>query len=141
MAPGMSWGGCTRRHLNSNVIMEHFQTVSNHEALASMVAMPIMIPSSSTEVAGGSASRPVRQRLVVYEGSSGPRELMESLVIQATAAIKGLEGTSAGKDKDNQEMTEAQKRVLTASVGPGNGKGKGKEKAMNEDNAKLLQFW
>ncbi|KAG9038360.1 hypothetical protein FRB95_001772 [Tulasnella sp. JGI-2019a] len=121
-------------------LFEWLQTVSNHEALASMVAMPIMIPSSSTEVGGQSKSQRVRQRLVVYEGSSGPRELMESLVIQATAAMKGLEGTGSSKDKGNKEMTEAQKRVLTANPGADAGKGKGKEKAVNQDNVRLLQF-
>ncbi|KAG8862328.1 hypothetical protein FRB96_001907 [Tulasnella sp. 330] len=121
-------------------LFEWLQTVSNHEALASMVAMPIMIPSSSTEVGGQSGSKRVRQRLVIYEGSSGPRELMESLVIQATAAIKGLEGTGSAKDKEQKEMTEAEKRVLTVNSGPTSGKGKGKEKLMNEDNARLLQF-
>lgn len=106
-----------------------------------MVAMPIMIPSSSTDVAGQSGSKRVRQRLVIYEGSSGPRELMESLVIQATAAMKGLEGTGSAKDKEQKEMTEAEKRVLTVNAASTNGKGKGKERQMNEDNARLLQFW
>lgn len=108
-----------------------------------MVAMPIMIPSTSREVAGetGPGSKRLRQRTVVYEGSSGPRELMESLVIQATAAIKGLEGTSAAKSDGAQEMTEDQKRVLTANPTNASAKGKGREKPVNEENQKLLQFW
>ncbi len=82
----------------------------------------------------------MRERKVVYEGSSGPRELMESLVIQATAAKKGLQGDKPDPTPgEDEEMTEEQKRVTA-----GNGTAKGKEKAKNpfaEENLKLLSFW
>ena len=108
-----------------------------------MVAMPIMIPSSSTVVppTGNNAQKRYRERRVVYEGSSGPRALMESLVIQATAAKKGLEGNKPeSKINEQGELTEEQKRVTNETAS--NPKGKGKEKnPYSEENAKLLNFW
>ncbi|KAG8962660.1 hypothetical protein FRC03_003913 [Tulasnella sp. 419] len=113
------------------------ETISNHEALASMVAMPIMIASSSKAVPPRPGSSNSRERIIIYEGSSGPRELMESLVIQATAAIKGLEG-SRSPPENEEEMTEEQKRVTNENRSD---KGKGKEKnSISEENAKLLSF-
>lgn len=131
--------------MNRILIIDVFQTISNHEALASMVAMPIMIPSSSTVVSTGNGSgsqKRYRERRVVYEGSAGPRELMESLVIQATAAKKGLEGSKIETNTPDkvEEMTEEQKRVT--SVGARTDKGKAKDKNPHtEENAKLLNFW
>ncbi|KIO34017.1 hypothetical protein M407DRAFT_17275 [Tulasnella calospora MUT 4182] len=117
------------------------ETISKHEALASMVAMPIMIPCSSTvNNMGSSGQKRYRERTVVYEGSSGPRELMESLVIQATAAKKGLEGDRPREDPNKEEeMTEEQKRVTNAT--PRSDKGKVREKNPHtEENRKLLTF-
>ncbi|KAG8955660.1 hypothetical protein FRC04_007651 [Tulasnella sp. 424] len=117
------------------------ETISKHEALASMVAMPIMIPCSSTvNNTGSSGQKRYRERTVVYEGSSGPRELMESLVIQATAAKKGLEGDRPREDPNKEEeMTEEQKRVTNAT--PRAEKGKTREKNPHtEENRKLLSF-
>lgn len=107
-----------------------------------MVAMPIMIPCSSTvNNTGSSGQKRYRERTVVYEGSSGPRELMESLVIQATAAKKGLEGDRPREDPNKEEeMTEEQKRVTNAT--PRADKGKTREKNPHtEENRKLLSFW
>ncbi|KAG8900213.1 hypothetical protein FRB99_006183 [Tulasnella sp. 403] len=117
------------------------QTISNHEALASMVAMPIMIPSSSTIVnASGLGQRRFRGRRVIYEGSAGPRELMESLVIQATAAKKGLEGTkNDSANAEMEEMTEEQKRVTSLTARTEKGKGKDRN-PYTEENLKLLSF-
>ncbi|KAB5592375.1 Ubiquitin conjugating enzyme family protein [Ceratobasidium theobromae] len=116
------------------------ETISNHEALASMMAMPIMVVASITPKApiAGSGSKPAqRERIILYEGSSGPRELLESIVIQAQAAIKGLEGMKP-LDLDHQEgeMTECEKR-MTASE-----KGKQKEMAdaTPDENLSLLRF-
>ncbi|KAH7929485.1 ubiquitin conjugating enzyme family protein [Leucogyrophana mollusca] len=124
-------------------LFEWLETISNHEALASMMAMPIMTVASIKSVApkkaiakGGS---PVRERTIIYEGSSGPRELLEAIVIQAQAAIKGLEGMKP-VETCPEEMTEEQKRM----TGEGKGKGKGKEKepapAISDENQKLLAF-
>ncbi|QRW19118.1 ubiquitin-conjugating enzyme [Rhizoctonia solani] len=116
------------------------ETISNHEALASMMAMPIMVVASIKPKApiAGSGSRPAqRERIIMYEGSSGPRELLESIVIQAQAAIKGLEGMKpADTEHTEGEMTETEKR-MTASE-----KGKQKEltDAVPDENLNLLRF-
>ena len=64
------------------------QLVSNHESLASMLAMPQMRPVKS-EVDPKDPSC----RIVTYEGASSPRELLEVCVIQAKAALKSLTET------------------------------------------------
>jgi hypothetical protein len=78
----------------------------------------------------------LRERTVIYEGSSGPRELLESIVIQANAAIKGLEGIRP-IEASFDEMTEDQKRINNDT------KGKTKESfppPFSEENQKLLGF-
>jgi hypothetical protein len=59
-----------------------------------MMAQPIMVVASVKSVSTKKSSGHgfLRERTIVYEGSAGPRELLESIVIQATAALKGLEG-------------------------------------------------
>ncbi|TDL29200.1 hypothetical protein BD410DRAFT_779533 [Rickenella mellea] len=117
-------------------LFEWLETISNHEALASMMAMPIMVPSSVKNITSKKTAdgRQYREKTVVYEGSSGPRELLEALVIQAQAAVKGLEGMKS-VEAEPEEMTEEQKR-MTVDL-----KGKGKEKdTTSDENAKLLQF-
>lgn len=117
----------------------HSQTISNHEALASMMAMPIMVVQSvktKTPRKAANGTPPPRERAVVYEGSAGPRELMEAIVIQAQAAIKGLEGAKQAENEPT-EMTEEQKRVTNDT------KGKVKEiapVALSEENEKLFSF-
>ncbi|EUC65204.1 ubiquitin conjugating enzyme family protein [Rhizoctonia solani AG-3 Rhs1AP] len=116
------------------------ETISNHEALASMMAMPIMVVASIKPKApiAGSGSRPAqRERIIMYEGSSGPRELLESIVIQAQAAIKGLEGMKpVDTEHPEGEMTESEKRMTVSE------KGKQKElsDAVPDENLNLLRF-
>lgn len=105
-----------------------------------MMAMPIMVVSSvrtHTPRRGTDGSLPLRERTVIYEGSSGPRELLESIVIQANAAIKGLEGIRP-LEPVTDEMTEEQKRINNDT------KGKTKEvlvpSPFSEENQKLLGF-
>jgi len=124
--------------------ISRLQTISNHEALASMMAMPIMVRVSKTaaskKIHGSSrsaSSRGMRERMTVYEGSSGPRELMEAIVIQAQAALKGLEGVRSTTEKNIAEMTEEQKRMTSDDKG----KGKEKEFPQSPENLKLRQFW
>jgi len=118
------------------------ETISNHEALASIMAMPIMVISSIKEDTvrkGAGKSRSTRERTILYEGSSGPRELLEAIVIQAEAALKGLEGIiKARQAQENPEtMTEEQKRQTTT----GGVKGKGREvDQVYEENDRLLKF-
>ncbi|KAI0307244.1 hypothetical protein B0F90DRAFT_1807893 [Multifurca ochricompacta] len=120
-------------------LFEWLETISNHEALASMMAMPIMVVSSvrtHTPKKAANGTLPLRERTIIYEGSTGPRELLESIVIQANAAIKGLEGIKPTEIVP-VEMTEEQKRVNNDT------KGKAKEISMpslSEENQKLLGF-
>ena len=106
-----------------------------------MMAMPIMVVGSVKSVNTRKSGRSqVRERTIVYEGSSGPRELLEAIVIQAQAAIKGLEGPKP-VEQDIDEMTEEQKRMRIDSA---DDKGKGKspipvEVAGAEENARLLE--
>ncbi|KAA1466765.1 hypothetical protein DENSPDRAFT_831644 [Dentipellis sp. KUC8613] len=120
-------------------LFEWLETISNHEALASMMAMPIMVATSvktNTLKKSSNGSPPLRERTIVYEGSSGPRELMEAIVIQANAAMKSLEGVKPAEMAPT-EMTEEQKRVTNDT------KGKAKEVAttpLSEENQKLAKF-
>ena len=103
-----------------------------------MMAMPIMVISSVKAVAtkrGSKSDSRIRERTIVYEGSSGPRELLEAIAIQAQAALKSLEGTRSA-EAEPEEMTEDQKRMTNDA------KGKTKElsTAASDDNQKLLTF-
>lgn len=77
----------------------------------------------------------IREREIIYEGSSGPRELLEAIGIQAQAALKSLEGVKVSETLV-EEMTEEQKR-MTNDV-----KGKTKEPIITvaDENVKLLNF-
>ena len=103
------------------------------------MAMPIMVVSSvrtHTPRRATDGTLPLRERTIIYEGSSGPRELLESIVIQANAAIKGLEGIRP-IEAAFDEMTEEQKRINNDT------KGKTKEVIslpLSEENQKLLGF-
>ena len=98
-----------------------------------MMAMPIMVVNSvKTSVMRRSGGGQIRERTIIYEGSSGPRELLEAIVIQAQAAIKGLEPSSSGQ-ADESEMTEDQKRMTEDDKG----KGKQVNKVVSEENVRL----
>jgi hypothetical protein len=70
------------------------QTLSNHDALSSGMAMPQMLRVAATARAPQGASA-AHERVVVYEGADSPRVALENVVIQATAAVKGMERTAA----------------------------------------------
>ncbi|KAF8076356.1 hypothetical protein FPV67DRAFT_412956 [Lyophyllum atratum] len=120
-------------------LLHWLETISNHEALASMMAMPIMVVVSVKGVTvKKSTANPnlgIRERTIVYEGSSGPRELLEAIAIQAQAALKGLEGVKP-QEAPQEELTEEQKRMTVDS------KGKAKEQPVevSDENQKLLDF-
>lgn len=102
--------------------------------------MPIMIATSSTTTVGKPSQkgpRTVRERIIIYEGSSSPRELLEAIAIQAQAALKGLEGMKL-PEPATVEMTEDQKRMTAAATDKGKGKDTGAP--VSEENAKLLDF-
>lgn len=109
-----------------------------------MMGMPIMIIASVSALkpqGGATKNRgpAPRERTIVYEGSSGPRELMESIVIQAQAAIKGL-GPSHAELAKGKVPTEAEKRRVVGAAVIDDVKGKAKATTA-EENAKLRNFW
>ncbi|KAJ7095356.1 hypothetical protein B0H15DRAFT_829186 [Mycena belliarum] len=117
-------------------LLEWLETISSHEALASMMAMPIMTVASVKSVTTRKSQNntPIRERTIIYEGSAGPRELLEAIAIQAHAALKALEGAKA-PDMPDEELTEEQKRMTVDA------KGKAKEvSAPADENQKLLSF-
>ncbi|KAH7105452.1 hypothetical protein BKA62DRAFT_689728 [Auriculariales sp. MPI-PUGE-AT-0066] len=116
-------------------LFEWLETISSHEALASMMAMPCMVVTSVRPSKNSSNKSSIRERVVTYEGSAGPRELLEAIVIQAQAAMKGLEGFKE-PERTVDQMTEEEKRMTTQER-------KGKEKEVDyqtEENARLLKF-
>lgn len=118
-------------------LLEWLETISNHEALATMMAMPIMMMVSVASVSGkkstsdGGFGR--RERTIIYEGSPSPRELLEAIAIQAQAALKGLE--SVKLPEPTGELTEEQKRMPHAA-----GKRPEQENAVSDENKKMLDF-
>ncbi|KAJ6613484.1 hypothetical protein B0H10DRAFT_2048706 [Mycena sp. CBHHK59/15] len=118
-------------------LLEWLETISNHEALASMMAMPIMTVASVKSVTTRKSpnNTPIRERTIIYEGSAGPRELLEAIAIQAHAALKALEGAKV-PDVPPGELTEEQKRMTVDT------KGKSKESSapIADENQKLLNF-
>ena len=102
-----------------------------------MMAMPIMVVSSIKAVSSkkSPSKNHIRERTIIYEGSSGPRELLEAIVIQAQAALKGLEGNKP-VEPETMEMTEEQKRMKVDDKG----KGKERDEIIPDENAKLLDF-
>ena len=103
------------------------------------MAMPIMVVTSVKTIASkkpsGKGTSRVRERTIIYEGSSGPRELLEAIVIQAQAALKGLEGMKP-VEPETEEMSEEQKRMTADDKG----KAKDDGAIVSEENKKLLSF-
>jgi hypothetical protein len=104
-----------------------------------MMAMPIMVVAGVktvvTKRSTANSDRAIRERTIIYEGSSGPRELLEAISIQAQAALKGLEGVKS-PDAPPEELTEEQKRMTVDT------KGKLKESVVeiSDENQRLLSF-
>jgi hypothetical protein len=92
-----------------------------------MLAMPQMRPAKHEPLPDQPGSM-----LVTYEGSPSPRELLESVVIQARAALKGLEGTAT---KDEQAKDSGDEEMLRMSAAE-----KLRERR-NDANARLEDFW
>jgi len=98
------------------------------------MAMPIMVVASVKSLVA--KNNAIRERTIIYEGSSGPRELLEGIAIQAQAAIKGLEGNKVTENV-SEELTEEQKRMTIDT------KSKAEDEAnipISDDNLKLLRF-
>ncbi|KIM46212.1 hypothetical protein M413DRAFT_16929 [Hebeloma cylindrosporum] len=105
-------------------LLEWLETISNHEALASMMAMPIMVVASVKAIVA--KNNQIRERTIVYEGSSGPRELLEGI------------GDKLPEAALQEELTEEQKR-MTVDM-----REKAEEQTsvtvQSDDNLKLLRF-
>ncbi|KAL1412563.1 hypothetical protein Q8F55_000310 [Vanrija albida] len=82
-------------------LFDWLEIVSSHESLASMLAMPQMRPVRTEP---GPDKDTVN---VVYEGGPSPRELLESVVIQATSALKGLTSTAAKEEEKAVDLTQS----------------------------------
>lgn len=107
-------------------LLDWLEVVSNHEALAPMLAMPQMRP---TKVEAG----PDNDTLyVTYDGSPSPREMFETIVIQATAALKGLSSTAV-VDKDTVVSPETTATANPTSPSP--------PASDTEQNSALQRFW
>ncbi|GMK56583.1 hypothetical protein CspeluHIS016_0304230 [Cutaneotrichosporon spelunceum] len=105
----------SNRSIIYRALMDWLEIVSSHEALATMLAMPSMQPS---KIGPGPDAQSVS---IVYEGSASPRELLENVVIQATAALKGLsvntekpEDTGETEWKTNRALYDFCQRLLKA---------------------------
>ena len=99
-----------------------------------MMAMPIMVVASVKAVTA--KNNQIRERTIVYEGSSSPRELLEGIAMQAQAALKGLEGNKI-PDAPPEELTEEQKRMTVEM------RDRVEEQAIatvSDENEKLLRF-
>jgi hypothetical protein len=76
---------------------------------------------------------------VTYEGAPSPRELLENIVIQAHAAIKGLAQTKIPLAESGATEEQGQRRVTLLEL----------QKAENDrvksavelENLKLMAFW
>jgi hypothetical protein len=96
-----------------------------------MMAQPVMLPISVSVTTKKGHS--TREKKIMYEGSSSPRELLESIVIQATAALKGLDNLSV--QMVEEEMTEEEKRITgTNAAAPV------EEAPMSDENRRLFDF-
>ncbi|WWC92891.1 uncharacterized protein L201_007853 [Kwoniella dendrophila CBS 6074] len=91
-------------------LFDWLEIISNHEALASMLAMPQMRPISMVPCPDDKQSV-----TVTYEGSSSPRELLENCVIQASAALKSLRSIdNSVAPRGDALMTEEDLRISKA---------------------------
>jgi hypothetical protein len=117
------------------VLFDWLEVVSSHESLASMLGMPRMRPAR-VEM----DPKDPHAKTVTYEGSASPRELLESCVIQAQAALKGLVATRKVQSGDEDEAEEGGNRMTRAEKSA-----KEEERSMQEkrddENVHLEEFW
>ena len=94
------------------------------------MAMPIMTVTSRKPRKKMPSKGSSKEFEVVYQGSAGPRELLELIAIQARAAIKGLE-TGAAESAS----------VEIESLSVGNGKAKEQDIPIDKNLLQLQAFW
>lgn len=122
-----------RRTTIYEVLFDWLQVVSSHESLASMLGMPQMRPAQAE------VNENDQTKTVTYEGSASPRELLESCVIQAQAALKGLAATrkvesddEEGTEEDGKRMSMAEKRAKEEET---------RMRRVDDENVQLEEFW
>jgi hypothetical protein len=77
--------------------------------------------------------------MITYEGASSPRELLENIVIQAQAALKGLETQQPPEEELDQKTTEERMRMTAAELATVEKRGQQTE--IEVENAQLRDFW
>lgn len=115
------------------VLFDWLQVVSSHESLASMLGMPQMRPAAAEVDETDSMTK-----IVTYEGAASPRELLESCVIQAQAALKGLAATKVVAEVGVEDEEELKR--MSAAEKERKDQEERKRKANNE-NDQLEDFW
>ena len=106
-----------------------------------MMAMPQMRPTSSKPSETDKDSL-----LVTYESAASPRELLESCVIQAQAALKGLKATESAAEKEEEldDGLGTDELMFTAAEVAKRAKDKEAVKDASLDRTsyrQLLEFW
>jgi hypothetical protein len=76
---------------------------------------------------------------VTYEGAPSPRELLELVVVQAQAALRGLDATAAKEEEENAEDAEETLRLSTKEAAKRETARMAKLK--EDDNVQLRKFW
>ncbi|WVQ77522.1 hypothetical protein IAR50_007208 [Cryptococcus sp. DSM 104548] len=93
-------------------LFDWLEIVSDNESLSSMLGMPFMRPARSAQTVGDA-----RSLTITYEGAPSPRELLENVVIQARAALRGLQGVQpADEGEKDRKLTEEELRASKAEV-------------------------
>lgn len=93
--------------------------------------MPQMRPGASEPI----PTEP-GQKLVTYEGAQSPRELLENVVIQSQAALKGLGATAykAPIRDEEEEMRMSMEEMKRK-------KAESDQEAMEREPSQLKAFW
>ena len=131
----------TNRRVVYNELLNWLELISSHDSLASMLAMPQMRPASEKP----DPKFPVQQKIVTYEGAPSPRELLESCVIQAQAALKGLtKSVKTDEDEKHDEAEEARGREQLLRMTTAEKEADELKKQallLEDDSAALKAFW
>lgn len=120
-----------------HALFDWLEVVSSHEVLASMLAMPQMRAVKAVPSAEDASTVEV-----TYEGAPSPRELLETVVIQATAALKGLSSTAAPEESDDESDEQDILQLSAAEAQKREEKQKQTSRcAAGTQNAVLTAFW
>jgi hypothetical protein len=98
------------------------------------MAMPIMTVTSKKPRKQTPSRRSSKEFEVIYQGSAGPRELLELIAIQARAAIKGLE-TGVAESASENRIIEIE------NLSADNGKAKEQDLPVDKNLLQLQAFW